>query len=190
MLLTLRGTPTMYYGDEIGLAKVEIPPDRVQDPWEKNEPGLGIGRDPERTPMQWDSSRHAGFTTGEPWLPLAPDYAHHNVEKLKHDTRSILTLYRRLIEFRRKHRALSIGSYVSIGTQEHVFAYERRYGHERLMVLLNLGHGPETMALPADAKQGRILLSTHLDRDGERITSAVQIRRDEGLIIELEAERT
>jgi alpha-glucosidase len=190
MLLTLRGTPTMYYGDEIGLAKVEIPPDRVQDPWEKNEPGLGIGRDPERTPMQWDSSRHAGFTTGEPWLPLAPDYAHHNVEKLKHDTRSILTLYRRLIEFRRKHRALSIGTYVSIHTQEHVFGYERRYGNERLLVLLNLGHEPETIALPADARESNILLSTHLDRDSERIESAVEIRRDEGLIIELEGERT
>ena len=56
LLLTLRGTPTLYYGDEIGIGRVEIPPDRVQDPWEKNEPGLGFNRDPERTPMQWDAS--------------------------------------------------------------------------------------------------------------------------------------
>jgi alpha-glucosidase len=187
LLLTLRGTPTMYYGDEIGLARVDIPPDRVQDPWEKNEPGLGMGRDPERTPMQWDSSRHAGFTAGEPWLPLAPDFAHHNVEKLKHDTRSILTLYRRLIAFRREHRALSIGSYASVPAQDHVFAYERRYGDERLIVLLNLGHEAETVALPNDAGEGEMLLSTHLDREGERTGATVQIRRDEGVIIKLEA---
>ena len=70
LLLTLRGTPTIYYGDEIGMRDVPIPPERVQDPWEKNEPGLGLGRDPERTPMQWDGRPKAGFTTGEPWLPL------------------------------------------------------------------------------------------------------------------------
>ena len=56
LLLTLRGTPTMYYGDEIGMTNVPIPPDRVQDPFEKNVPGMGLGRDPQRTPMQWDAS--------------------------------------------------------------------------------------------------------------------------------------
>ena len=79
LLLTLRGTPTLYYGDEFGMHNVAIPPDRVQDPLEKNVPGKGLGRDPCRTPMQWDDSAHAGFTTGEPWLPLAPDHASHNV---------------------------------------------------------------------------------------------------------------
>ncbi len=63
LLLTLRGTPTMYYGDELGLARVEMPPDAVQDPWGKNEPGHG--RDPSRTPMQWDAGPHAGFTHGQ-----------------------------------------------------------------------------------------------------------------------------
>jgi alpha-glucosidase len=58
----------MYYGDEIGLEHVDIPPDAVQDPWEMNEPGLGLGRDPQRTPMQWDDTRHAGFTQATPWL--------------------------------------------------------------------------------------------------------------------------
>src|SRR5581483_1078905 len=80
LLLTLRGTPTMYYGDELGMENVTIPPDRVQDPWEKNEPGLGLGRDPQRTPMQWDSSPNAGFTTVIPWLPLAPDHTSRNVD--------------------------------------------------------------------------------------------------------------
>ncbi|HZZ89127.1 MAG TPA: alpha-amylase family glycosyl hydrolase, partial [Caulobacteraceae bacterium] len=72
LLLTLRGTPTLYYGDELGLEQAAIAPERVQDPWEKNEPGLGLGRDPCRTPMPWDASPHAGFSTAEPWLPLNP----------------------------------------------------------------------------------------------------------------------
>ena len=66
LLLTLRGTPTLYYGDELGLGRRRIPPDRVQDPRELREPGLGLGRDPVRTPMPWDGSPNAGFTTGEP----------------------------------------------------------------------------------------------------------------------------
>src|SRR5215218_689746 len=71
LLLTLRGTPTIYYGDEIGMAQAAIPPHRVRDPFELNVPGLGLGRDGCRTPMQWDTSSTAGFTTGQPWLPLA-----------------------------------------------------------------------------------------------------------------------
>ena len=69
LLLTLRGTPTMYYGDEIGIGKVEIPPEAVQDPWEKNEPGLGFGRDPERTPMHWDGSAQAASRVASPGCP-------------------------------------------------------------------------------------------------------------------------
>jgi alpha-glucosidase len=68
LLLTLRGTPTIYYGDEIGMSQVAIPPERVQDPFEKNVPGIGVGRDGCRTPMQWTAGRDAGFSTSEPWL--------------------------------------------------------------------------------------------------------------------------
>jgi hypothetical protein len=78
LLLTLRGTPTLYYGDELGLSDVAIPPAQVQDPRELREPGLGLGRDPVRTPMPWDGSRNAGFTTGRPWLPLNPDWPARN----------------------------------------------------------------------------------------------------------------
>jgi alpha-glucosidase len=79
LLLTLRGTPTLYYGDEIGMQDVEIPPGLMQDPWEKNVPGLRLGRDPARTPMQWDKSLNAGFTQGRPWLPVARDFPFVNV---------------------------------------------------------------------------------------------------------------
>src|SRR5581483_6230213 len=73
LLLTLRGTPTIYQGEEIGMQDVAIPADRVQDPFELNVPGFGLGRDPVRTPMPWSAGLHAGFTLGTPWLPLNSD---------------------------------------------------------------------------------------------------------------------
>ncbi len=85
LLLTLRGTPTLYYGDELGLDYVEVPTDRIQDPWAINEPDAGVGRDPSRTPMQWDASAFAGFSTQEPWLPLTQDHATRNVAKMRDD---------------------------------------------------------------------------------------------------------
>jgi alpha-glucosidase len=183
LLLTLRGTPTMYYGDEIGIGKVEIPPDRVQDPWAKNEPGLGFGRDPERTPMQWDGSDNGGFTSGTPWLPLDPHYPTRNVEALSNDATSILTLYRRLIGLRGERSALSVGSYGPLATEDDVLAYERRHGDQCLLVVLNLGQQARTVDLPQDRFPAQVLLSTHLDRDGEETASEVHLRPDEGLIL-------
>ena len=104
LLLTLRGTPTMYYGDEIGLEQVPIPPEDVHDPWEKNEPGLGFGRDPERTPMQWDNTKNAGFTTARPWLPLAATWEQCNVAVEADDADSLLSFYRALLQLRGSHR--------------------------------------------------------------------------------------
>lgn len=101
LLLTLRGTPTLYYGDEIGMHDVAIPLEKVQDPFEKNVPGRGLGRDPQRTPMQWNAAKNAGFTTGEPWLPIAEDYEKVNVEAERNDPASMLTLYGHLIKIRR-----------------------------------------------------------------------------------------
>ena len=134
LLLRLRGTPTLYYGDEIGLAKVEIPPEWVQDPWEKNEPGLGLNRDPARTPMQWEPGPNAGFTAGEPWLPLDREHGGCNVEALQDDPGSILTLYRRLIALRRERLALSVGSYSPGRVDDDVFSFERRR-NARLKIL-------------------------------------------------------
>src|SRR5690606_32955139 len=83
LLMTLRGTPTMYYGDELGMTDVAIAPDDVQDPWEKRVPGFGLGRDPVRTPMAWTPERHGGFTQGKPWLPLHDDIEQCNVASQK-----------------------------------------------------------------------------------------------------------
>ncbi len=97
LLLTLRGTPFLYYGDEIAMEDGDIPPEKVVDVWELNMPGQGLGRDPARTPMQWDAGQHGGFTTGEPWLPVSPNASDVNVEAEAGDPLSTLTLYRRLL---------------------------------------------------------------------------------------------
>jgi alpha-glucosidase len=180
MLLTLRGTPTLYYGDEIGMLDNVIPPERVQDPYEKNQPGLGLGRDPQRTPMQWDGSLHAGFSKTEPWLPIPGDFHRRNVKVLAEDDRSTLALYKRLIDLRRRHRALAVGQYRQITCEGNVMAYERSDGAERLVVALNFGHGSES--LPLGTHTGEILLSTHLDRAGEKLTGRCDLRPDEGVI--------
>jgi alpha-glucosidase len=88
LLLTLRGTPTLYYGDEIGMQQVAIAADQVRDPFEKNVPGIGVGRDGCGTPMQWDATAGAGFSTARPWLPLANDYTHENLANLDADVDS------------------------------------------------------------------------------------------------------
>lgn len=181
LLLTLRGTPTLYQGDEIGMADVPIPADRVQDPWEKNVPGLGLGRDPVRTPMQWDASRNAGFSAGEPWLPLSRDFATVNVEAQSASPGSILSLYRALLALRRAEPALSVGEYAPLAANDQALVYERRLGGRRLLVVLNL----TSEAAPITAPAARILLSTHADRHGEAISGATTIGANEGFVAEI-----
>jgi alpha-glucosidase len=111
LLLTLRGTPTIYYGDEIGMTQVPIPPDRVRDPFEKNVPGIGVGRDGARTSMQWDAGDFAGFSMLEPWLPISDNFRTENVETELREPSSICNLYRRLVSARRQRPALSTGRY-------------------------------------------------------------------------------
>src|SRR5450755_1845887 len=127
LLLTLRGTPTLYYGDELGMQQVAIAPDQVRDPFEKRVPGIGVGRDGCRTPMQWNTEAHGGFTTGEPWLPLANDYVRENVANLSADTRSVLNLYRALIELRKATPELVAGSYAPVAATGDLLAYRREY---------------------------------------------------------------
>src|SRR5260370_1783011 len=113
LLLTLRGTPTLYYGDELGLSDVAIPPAQVQDPRGLREPGLALGRDPVPTPMPSAGSENAGFTAAaaRPWLPLNADWPTRNVAVDGEEPHSILTLYRRLLAARRAHLALSLGHF-------------------------------------------------------------------------------
>ena len=182
LLLTRRGTPTLYYGDEIGLANVPIPPDRVRDEFERNVPGLGFGRDPVRTPMQWTAGPNAGFTSGTPWLPLSADAATRNVERQRDDPRSMLTLYKRLLDLRRGEPALAVGSYRQLPSPPEVLAYAREHGPSRIVVALNFGSRPQEVRLEKGGRR-EIVLSTHLDREGA-VGARVKLRADEGVILQ------
>ncbi len=179
LLLTLRGTPTIYYGDEIGLGDATIPPHRVQDPRELNEPGLGFGRDPVRTPMAWDGSPNAGFSTAGPWLPLHDDWPTRNVAAQGDDPASMLSLYRDLLHLRRTEPALSVGSFQLVEADDHLLTYERHHGGSRLLIALNLSN--EQCSLPP--RPGDLLLST-IDEN----SSGSLLRPNEGLILRLERE--
>jgi len=183
LLLTLRGTPTIYYGDEIGLPQVPIPPDRVRDPFEKNVPGLGVGRDGARTPMQWNTGAHAGFSHSEPWLPLSSDWPLRNVDVLRQDRNSIYALYRRLIATRRQSQALRRGTYHPIAANGDLLLYVREFRSERILTVLNLGTTPASVAFPANRCQGSVLVSTSGAREGDLVDTALRLDANEGLVI-------
>jgi alpha-glucosidase len=182
--LTLPGTVFFYAGDEIGLPCVAVPADRLRDPFEKLVPSYGLGRDPERTPMRWIPEPKAGFTTGEPWLPIGPGVESLNVATQRVTPRSMLALYRRLIDLRGEEAALRDASLEPLRGRGDVVAFRRRSadGRNTVLVTLNLGGLPQEFGC---AGEGRVLLSTHLDRTGERISGEMQLRPNEGLIIKM-----
>jgi alpha-glucosidase len=164
LLLTLRGTPFLYYGDEIGMADVPIPEDLAQDPARFQT----IGRDPERTPMQWTSGPNAGFTTGRPWLPIGD--ASVNAFHQTNDPESLLSLYKRLIWLRRRSPVLHDGAYASLDhVPDGVFAFERRLDHDRVVVAVNFTSEQRVVPLPEGLATARVVCSTVVRRDGEVI---------------------
>ena len=183
LLLTLRGTPTLYYGDEIGMPQADIAPDQVRDPWEKNLPGLGLGRDGYRTPMRWDLTTYGGFSTGKPWLPPGPDLASCNVASEADNPTSMLSLYRALIALRRSMPELALGDYRPIESSSDLLAYTREYEGQRVLVILNFGRAPASFG--PSGWPGHILLSTYMDRQDELITGVVALRASEGVVVRL-----
>jgi alpha-glucosidase len=186
LLLTLRGTPTLYYGDEIGMTDVPISPEQQQDPWGRQVPGLG--RDGCRTPMQWSPVPRTGFSpagASGPWLPLAADYPEVNVETELAAANSLLNLYRRLLTYRRSSPALQRGSYRPLdGVPDDCFVFERQAGGQQIVVALNFGGNAHPLALPALGR-GRIVLGTHPDRRAGSSAGNLVLRGHEGLIVEL-----
>jgi oligo-1,6-glucosidase/alpha-glucosidase len=173
LLLTLRGTPTLYQGDELAIGNVPIPPDRIRDPQHFRQPHIDIGRDRSRTPMPWDDSSFAGFSTAEPWLPLNPDWPARNVASQEQDPTSMLALTRTLLALRRKESALSVGAMDLVEAPPGVLAYARSDGERRLLVLLNL----TSDAIAMEWKGSPLLSTLH----GEPQPGT--LRPDEGLLI-------
>ncbi|MBP1962642.1 glycoside hydrolase family 13 protein [Paenibacillus aceris] len=166
LLHTLQGTPYIYQGEELGMTNVKFESiDQYQDIETLNmykeyrEAGHSVenimasiyskGRDNARTPMQWDTTLHGGFTTGTPWLTVNPNYTKINAEEALSDPDSIFHYYRRLIELRKQHDVIVYGKYdVLLEQDERIYAYTRTMGEERLLVVLNFYETPVTLQLP------------------------------------------
>jgi alpha-glucosidase len=186
LLLTLRGTPTIYYGEEIGMHDVPIPAEEVQDPQGLNMPELNISRDPARTPMQWDDSEQAGFTRAKPWLRVADDYQRVNVSLQETKSLSMLNLYKRLIALRQKEPALKVGSYRSVYYSNQVLAYLREEEEQRFLVVLNFTHRPAYFTPHDFGFSGKIELSTFPESEGKLVTNRLNLNGDEGAVIRLQ----
>ncbi|WP_314957659.1 alpha-amylase family glycosyl hydrolase [Bradyrhizobium cosmicum] len=185
LLLTMKGTPFFFMGDEIGRERVHIPGDRIDDPFEKLVKGYGLCRDPERAPMRWDDSPTGGFTTGEPWLPLEADGA-RNADHQRSDERSILHLFRSLISVRRAYPALQRGAYHPVRARNDILAYRRALDQSELLIVLNIATEPRKFEWD---RRGKVLLSTHSGPPFQSVQPiSVLLRANEGLIIELGSE--
>jgi alpha-glucosidase len=176
LLLTLRGTPVLYYGDELALPQAEIAPERVVDPEARRDPDSG--RDGARTPMPWSDEPGAGFTAPgtEPWLPFGP-VAGVDVASQRSDPGSALNLTRDLVALRRAEEDLRTGSYAEVAVEDGLWAYRRADG---FLVALNLG--AHVASLPA---HGTIAIGTRRQRDGEAIAASLLLAPGEGAVLRL-----
>jgi alpha-glucosidase len=181
LLLTLRGTPTLYNGDELGLPDATVPADRIRDPFAIRMPDTRQGRDPERAPMPWDRSPHAGFTTGEPWLPLVDRAGEQSVEAQSGDPGSMLALTRALLAIRQAEPALSEGEWAAGRAQDNVLVYERRHGGRRLLVALNMDPRPKSVGASGEP-WGKLLVSTHRMTDRAAASAPMRLAGNEGVV--------
>ena len=179
MILTLRGTPYLYEGDELGMTNypfktlADFNDIAVKNAYKaKVETGkipaaaflafeARVGRDNARTPMQWDDSAEAGFTTGtHPWLAVNPNYKEINAAQEESDPASVLNYMRTLIKLRAHTLAFVYGDYQDLDPQdEKVYAYTRTLGEEKYLVVENFSSSPVTYTLPNGLKAGTLLLS-------------------------------
>ncbi len=191
LLLTLRGTPTVYYAEELGHESVDIPADVVRDPISLNLPELAnsMGRDQARTPMPWDGTCQAGFTRSAegPWLPLTPDYETINVAAQQERADSHLNLFRALTRLRRQAPALSVGDYSSLDTPyEEVFAFLRTHpGSDSYLICLNFGPRDLQLDVSCCGARAEIAVSSSMKRRGVVDLSGLDLAGAEGLLLRL-----
>ncbi len=176
MLLTLRGTPFLYYGDELGMTDVQVPADRPADPLSHRFSDQHRGRDPERTPMIWRSGQGAGFTEHgvEPWLPFGDSEL--NVEALRDDPASTLRLCRDLIKLRRTSPDLRGGGYTSLDTPDGVWAYRRGAG-----TTVALNFYDEEVAVPG--VRGRIAIASNRASEGAIVDGELRLGPRTGVVL-------
>jgi alpha-glucosidase len=184
LLLTLRGTPTLLYGDELGMQDQHVPPEAQRDAF-----GLmagGASRDPTRTPMPWNAGPNSGFAPPQAtrlWLPVCREYQTLNVEAQLADERSSLNLYRRLIALREQSVALRAGEYAELPRAEDgCLTYVREADADRKLVALNITAEAKVLSF---ASQGEVLLSSAMDRQAEPVSGELTLRGDEGVVVDV-----
>ena len=192
MELTLRGTPIMYYGEEIGMENYDpLRKEDVQDPigkigWPKEK-----GRDGERTPMQWTDSLNAGFSTGHPWVPIALNYPTHNVWNESRDKDSLLAFYEKLIALRKTNAALVHGKYVGLNSDDkNVLSYLRQSESESVLVVLNMSKTAQTISFdlkPQGVKthSGRVLLNSLPDKKQQKQLQGLKLEPYQAIIMQV-----
>lgn len=165
MLLTLRGTPTLYYGEEIGQSDIYLSRKQILDPPGKRYWPIYKGRDACRAPMQWDQSPRAGFTSGDPWLPVNTDYRLKNVETQTAEPNSLFNFYRHLIWLRHQTEALHSGELELINNwHRKVLAYYRYTAQQRLLILLNFSSRDQAISLDRDSSWS-VIFGTHCENN-------------------------
>jgi alpha-glucosidase len=187
LLFTLRGTPTIYYGEEIGMRDVPIPANEIVDPQGLNMPDKDLSRDPARTPMQWNASPNAGFSAAKPWLRLSRGYQNMNVEAQAKDPGSMLMLYRKLIHLRNRELSLIDGNYVPVYADHQVLSYIRkREGSDAFLTVLNLTHRTCRFRPPNVSFAGTIEISTSPELEGLIVEDSFELSGDEGVLVRLQ----
>jgi alpha-glucosidase len=187
LLLTLRGTPTIYYGDEIGLKDVPIPFEEIKDPQGLNMPDKNLSRDPARTPMQWDENTYAGFSSAKPWLRVDRNHKSINVKNQNALPESMLSLYKKLIDLRKNEASLAIGDYKPVHSDNQMIAYIRHSPEaSAFLVVLNLTHRPCFLRQKSTQYTGEIIVSTAPELEGARVEGTITLSGDEGYVIKLD----
>lgn len=193
LLFGLRGTPFLYYGEELGMRNGTLRYRDLRDPYTKRFWPFRVGRDPARTPMQWDASAQAGFTNGRPWLPVSDNASMVNVEWESKDPLSLLTLYRHLIRMRKSTPALLMGSYIAMESGNPHCLVFMRTGKELtppdsdMLVAVNFAARTVTCFLAGPERTGRQLLSTHQRNTDRRpwTSGRFDLQPDEAIIVSL-----
>ncbi len=185
---TLPGMPFIYYGDEIGMTNTKIPHDALKDIVAKIFSGYHGGRDPERTPMQWDETPYGGFSSHRPWLPVNDNYKTVNVEHEQHDEQSVLSFYKKIIRLRKEHEILRAGEYIPVNSNaSNILSFERRLGNKRYFISINFGANIERELLPPYTKKPQIVFSTASRFSSPISNQVLELMPFEGYVLTLES---
>lgn len=182
--LTLPGMPIIYYGDELGMIDGDVPADKRRDPFAINQIGIGLNRDPERTPMLWDDGPQAGFTkSSSPWLPINSDHKQCNVKTELRDKKSFLNLYRQLIRVRKSSEALRSGDFAMVSSDNGILGYRRFRGDENVLIVANFDSKEKTYEID-EPNRGKLVFSSVGSASHQDHTTSVTLAPHEAVIIQ------